>query len=368
MDINDFTTRLYNLSKRVPMVSSNCGTEEATKNALIMPFLHQVLAYDIFDPTEVVPEFTADTPGKRAEKVDYAILKEGEVQILIECKKHGDKLSVKHAAQLFRYFSVTKARVGILTNGVEYEFYTDLEQQNVMDDVPFLTLNLLDIDKHAISQVAKLTKHVFDVNSVVDAAGDLKYLNQIKKVIAEQFRNPDEELVKFLTSKVYSGIQTPRIKTQFTELSKSALKQFLSDSVNARLKSAMGEEERDSMVFNVEVNNPVINNAEVVEAEDDETSRVVTTEEEREGYHIVRAILRKVFEVERITHRDTQSYFGILLDDNNRKPLCRLHFNAKQKYLGIVGEDKKETRYPISTLDDIYSLADTLLANSARFL
>jgi hypothetical protein len=87
---------------------------------------------------------------------------------------------------------------------------------------------------------------------------------------------------------------------------------------------------------------------------------VVTTIEELEGYHIIRAILREVLEVDRIVPRDTQSYFGVLLDDNNRKPLCRLHFNRTQKYLGLFDEDKKETRHPIESLDDIFQFAADL--------
>lgn len=366
IDIIDFTARLQNLANKMAQVASTLETEEATKNALIMPFLHQVLGYDVFDPTEVVPEYSADTPGKRNEKVDYAILKDNSVQILIECKRFKEKLSTKHASQLFRYFTVSKARIGVLTNGCEYQFFTDLDQPNIMDEVPFLTLNLAELDKSIIPEVKKLTKGSFNIDSVVDAAGELKYLNQLKKALAEQFVNPDEELVRFLTSKVYSGIQTPKVKAQFLQLTQKALKQFLNDSVNARLKSAIGDDDDSTAIVNVAVA-PTPAPATAENIAEPEVSRVETTQEELDGFHIVRAILRKKFDVSRIIQRDTQSYFGVLLDDNNRKPLCRLHFNAKQKYIGIIGEDKKETRYPIDNLDQIYDLADQLLANATRF-
>lgn len=369
MELINFTERLQNLAKKMEQVAPNLETEEATKNALIMPFLHQVLGYDVFDPSEVVPEYSADTTGKRGEKVDYAILKDGAVQILIECKRFGEKLSIKHASQLFRYFSVSQARIGVLTNGVGYEFYTDLDQPNIMDGVPFLTLNLAEIDKAIIPEVKKLTKSSFNIDSVVDAAGELKYLTQIKKALAEQFNSPDDELVRFLTSKVYSGIQTPKIKAQFSVLIQKALKQFLTDSVNARLKSAIGDDDESPAIITSLPTHPSTTAPVAPEAAEPETeaSRVVTTQEEIDGFHIIRAILRKRFEVSRIIQRDTQSYFGILLDDNNRKPLCRLHFNSKQKYIGIVGEDKKETRHPIDNLDQIYDFADKLLENAARF-
>lgn len=359
----DFIERLQSLSKKISQVGSSLETEEATKNALIMPFLHSVLGYDVFDPSEVVPEFNADTGTKKGEKVDYALLKDGEVQILIECKKFGEKLSTNHASQLFRYFSVTNARIAILTNGEIYEFYTDLDAPNKMDEKPFLTLNMSDLDEHIVPELKKLTKTSFDVDSVVDAAGELKYLNQIKKVLQEQFKNPEEDFVKFFTSRVYDGVQTAKVKAQFLEITKKALKQYLNDSINDRLKSAIGTNEDLPVVQAVE---PATQDIETPN-EDAEAPKIITTQEETDGYNIVKAILRSKFDVSRITARDTQSYFGVLLDDNNRKPLCRLHFNGKKKYLGIIGEDRKETRHALESLDDIYSLSEPLLANATRF-
>ena len=361
----DFIERLQELSKKIVQIGSTLETEEATKNALIMPFVYTVLGYDIFDPKEVVPEFNADFGTKKGEKVDYAILKDGEVQILIECKKFGENLSSKHASQLFRYFSVTDARIAILTNGETYEFYTNLDADSRMDEKPYLTLNISDLDEHLVPEIKKLTKSSFDVDSVADSAGELKYLTQIKKVLQDQFKNPEEDFVKFFTSKVYNGVQTAKVKAQFLEITTKALSQFVNDSINDRLKSAIGTNEEIALKAQPQTSEEQV--TDTVEAADQEKPDIVTTEEETDGFNIVRAILRTDVDVSRITARDTKNYFGILLDDNNRKPLCRLHFNGKKKYIGIIGEDKKETRYPIEGLDDIYSLSDKLLENADRF-
>ncbi|QTH70209.1 type I restriction endonuclease [Pseudoalteromonas xiamenensis] len=347
----DFIERLQALSQKAKQVSTSLQTEEATKNALVMPFLHTVLGYDVFDPNEVIPEFTADVGTKKGEKVDYALMKNGEIQILIECKKYNESLSVKHAAQLFRYFSVTNARIAILTNGIQYQFYTDLDAPNKMDEKPFLTLDIENIDEHLVPEVKKLTKVSFDVESIVDAAGELKYLNQIKRVLQEQFLDPEEDIVKLLTSKVYDGVQTAKVKAQFLEITKKAMKQFLNDSINARLKSAIGEESQTTNVSEQEVK------AEI----DEEKPKIVTTEDEIEAFHVVKAILRQKIDIHRVIARDTQSYFGILLDDNNRKPICRLWFNTKLKYLGLFDNDKVETRHAIESIDDIYSYSEQLL-------
>jgi hypothetical protein len=362
----DFSEQLQILSKKIAQQASSITTEEATKNAFVMPFIHNVLGYDVFDPTEVIPEFTADTGIKKGEKVDYAILKNGQVQILVECKKYSETLSTKHAGQLFRYFSVTNARIGVLTNGAQYEFYTDLDAPNKMDEKPFLILDLEDIDEHIITEVLKLTKSSFDVDSVVDAAGELKYLSQIKKLLNEQFNSPEEEFVKFFASRIYDGVLTAKVKHSFTEITSKALKQFLNDSINARLKSAMGTTIATNTVptgsNNGQNSDPSANCIENIEK-----NKIDTTIEEIEAFNVIKAILRQKFEVSRIVARDTQSYFGILLDDNNRKPLCRLHFNAKQKYLGLFDNLKKETRYPINSIDDIFSYTEQLVSSTSTY-
>ncbi len=352
----EFFEKLNSLASKIRQQGAAIKTEEATKNAFVMPFINTVLGYDVFDPTEVTPEFVCDVGTKKGEKIDYAILKEGEVQILVECKKIGEPLNINHASQLFRYFHVTNARISILTNGQVYKFFTDLDAPNKMDEKPFLELDLLDIDEHAVPELIKLTKSAFDVESIINSAGELKYVSQIKKEIAAQFSKPEDDFVKFFASRVYDGIITQRVREQFTELTRKAVAQFLSDQINDRLKSAMSGAVQPSYASTVSAPTEAPAEQQGESAED----KVITTLEELEGYHIVKAIIRSVVDSKRIVQRDTQSYFGILLDDNNRKPICRLHFNRLQKYIGIFDQEKNETRHPISSLDEIYDFADQL--------
>lgn len=352
----EFFEKLNSLSSKIRQQGAAIKTEEATKNAFVMPFINTVLGYDVFDPTEVTPEFVCDVGTKKGEKIDYAILKDGEVQILVECKKIGEPLNVNHASQLFRYFHVTNARISILTNGQVYKFFTDLDAPNKMDEKPFLELDLLDIDEHAVPELVKLTKSAFDVDSIINSAGELKYVSQIKKEIAAQFSKPEDDFIKFFASRVYDGMITQKVREQFAELTRKAVAQFLSDQVNDRLKSAMSGAIQPSYATaaSASIEPPAEQQGESAE------DKVMTTLEELEGYHIVKAIVRSVVDAKRIVQRDTQSYFGILLDDNNRKPICRLHFNRLQKYIGIFDQEKNETRHPISSLDDIYEFADQL--------
>ena len=188
----------------------------------------------------------------------------------------------------------------------------------------------------------------------MDAAGELKYLSQIKKLLEQQFDQPEEEFVKFFASRVYDGVLTAKVKAQFSEITGKALKQFLNDSINERLKSAIDPDVKAAMPEDEDTN-------ESIETTSSNKSKIVTTEEEVDGFNIVKAIIRQKVSANRIAPRDTQSYFGVLLDDNNRKPLCRFHFNTKQKYLGIIDENKKETRHPIDSIDDIFNYHEQLL-------
>lgn len=356
----EFYERLNSLAAKIRQQSANITTEEATKNAFVMPFIQSVLGYDVFDPTEVVPEFVCDVGTKKGEKIDYAIFKDGHVQILIECKKIGEPLNVNHASQLFRYFHVTTARISILTNGRVYKFFTDLDNTNKMDDKPFLELDLLDIDEHAVPELLKLTRSAFDVDSILSAAGELKYIGQLKRELSGQLTEPCEEFQRFFVSRVYDGPITARVREQFQPLMQKAIAQFTGDLINDRLKSAMTGSTTQTLISPASPSeNPV---QDTLPPDSTEESRVETTPEETEGFFIVKSIVRTVVDPMRIGHRDTQSYFGILLDDNNRKPIARLHFNRTQKYLGILDAEKKETRHPISSLDDIYNFSDHLIA------
>lgn len=362
-----FEAAVNQLVAKVASQRESIQTEEATKNAFVMPFIAQVLGYDVFNPLEVVPEFTADHGTKKGEKVDYAVMREGEVQMLIECKQANDVLNVKHASQLFRYFSVTNARIGILTNGHSYHFFTDLDAPNIMDDKPFLVLDLLDLDETVLPELSKLGKESFNLDSIISSAEELKYVGALKRTIGAFFKSPDEEIVKLLMSRVSERRRTAEAVSQFSPLVEKALKQFLKEQINDRLKTALGDTELTYVQEYINEPSPTSAREQALEDSDDRAD-VVTTEEELAGYQIVKAIACSEVKPHRVAHRDSKSYFAILLDDNNRKPIARLHFNSKaKKYIGILDDGKVETRHEIEDLDDIYQHAESIRAAVRRY-
>ena len=224
----DFADRIHELSSRIPNQLQHIQTEEATKIALVTPFI-RALGYDTTDPTEVIPEFTADIGIKKGEKVDFAILKDGKPAVLFECKWSGSELDKADTSQLHRYFGTTEARFGVLTNGVIYRFHTDLEQQNRMDSRPFLEFNMLDVKDDLVEELKKFTKTSFNIDNILTTASELKYTREIRRILAEQLSEPSEDFVGLFVSRVYEGRRTQVVRDQFVQITKRAFQQFITD-------------------------------------------------------------------------------------------------------------------------------------------
>jgi hypothetical protein len=345
----DFKDQIKQLGDRVAKLKDQIQTEEATKNAFIMPFL-QALGYDVFNPTEVVPEFISDIGLKKGEKIDYAIFKDGSPTILIECKHWAQNLNI-HDGQLLRYFHVSKAKFGLLTNGINYRFYSDLVEPNKMDEKPFLEFNINEIKDNQVEELKKFHKTVFDAESITNTASELKFMNELKHLIQQELINPTPDFVKHFARQVYPSVVTAKVLEQFTNLTKKSIQQHISDLITERLKTALTKEDEETK------------KQEAIQAEQAkaEENKVITTEEELEGFMIIKTILRQKISVTRITHRDAQSYFAILLDDNNRKTICRLYLNGGRKFFVTLDDQKKEVKNEINSLDDIFQHTETLL-------
>jgi len=343
----DFKDQIKILGERVLKLKDQIATEEATKNAFIMPFL-QSLGYDVFNPTEVVPEYVTDLGIKKGEKIDYAIFKDGSPIILVECKHCSQNLDL-HDGQLLRYFHVSKAKFGILTNGINYRFYSDLVEANKMDEKPFLEFNITEIKDNQIEELKKFHKSYFDSDSIVNTASELKFSNELKQLLSQELNNPSADFVKFFAKQVYPSIITAKVLEQFTNLTKKAAQVLISELITERLNSALNKEKETSSVQET-----------VTVASEELENKIETTEEEIESYMIVKSILRQKIDLKRIAYRDAQSYFAILLDDNNRKTICRLYLNGSKKFFVVLDENKKEVKTEIQVLDDIYNFSNKL--------
>lgn len=168
-------------------------------------------------------------------------------------------------------------------------------------------------------------------------------------ILANEINTPSEEFVKFFAKKVNNAPFTQSVRERFTVLTKNALNQFINDRINDRLKFAMSE---DSLPSNSKEYIQATSSNEGKDASlpeilnnNSNSDEIVTSGEELEGYYIIKAILRENLDLKRIAIRYKKSYCGVLLDNNNRKPICRMYFITKQKYLGFFTDNKNEEKF-----------------------
>ncbi len=341
-----FEENLKSFENRIESLRDNISTEEATKTSLIMPFF-QILGYDVFNPSEFTPEFTADIGTKKGEKVDYAIILNGKPSILIEAKPLGSELS-KHTSQLYRYFSVTKAKFAILTNGQNYKFYTDLDETNKLDSLPFLEVDLCNLKDSQINELKKFHKDNFNENNISDAASELKYVGLIRAFLKKEFSDPSDDFVKLvLDGDVYQGRKNQNVIDKFKPMVKKSVTAHINELVNERIQNAIQKESQE----------------ETEKIEDTNTSsgkEIITTEEELAAYNVVKSLLSGVVDNSRIYYKDTLSYFTILLDNKVTKWICRVYIKDNAQYV-VIPEKDQSVRYDMDSVYDLYHLADELI-------
>lgn len=345
--------KLYNLSERIDKIVDQIKTEEGTKQSLILPFF-QILGYDVFNPLEFCPEFDADYGVKKGEKVDYAIIIDGEPTILVEAKSCNDSLD-KHGSQLFRYFNSTKAKFGVLTNGIIYRFYSDLDEINKMDKYPFFEVDLSNLNDTQITYLKNFERDTLDVDSILSTAEELKYSNLIKDFLKQQLNAPNEDFTNFILTQVYDGRKTASVVEKFTPIIKRAFNQLITDTLSTKFAETLKGESKQN------------EDASDESALDSTISKIITTNEELEAFAIIKSILRKSIDVNDITYKDTETYFGIIYKNNSRKWICRIYLGSK-KSLVFHTDDKSQERIYLESLNDLYLHEEKFIDVVQKFL
>ena len=346
----DFKDTIMQLSEKIAKQKDTVATEEATKTAFILPMIN-ALGYDVFDPTEVVPEMDCDLIKSKGEKIDYAIMKDGEPIMLIECKDSKQNLNL-HSTQLQKYFVASKSRFGVLTNGVEWRFYTDIDKQNIMDEKPFLVINMLDLANEDVEQLKKFHKSYYNESEIFSTANELKYMTEIKSILQKEIPNPSSSFVDYFVRQVYSGRVYPSVIEQFTPFVKKAFSTVINDIIQDRLNSAIKNEEQQTEKTSED---------KITEVEDN--NGIITTQEELDAFEIIKKIVRVKYDISELNYKDFKSYFLIYNNDISWW-VCRV--SLKQYSKSIIFPDETYSgnyeRVSISSIDDIYKLKERILS------
>jgi predicted type IV restriction endonuclease len=374
----EFVNELKKLSEQIENRKKYITNEEATKQSLIIPFLN-ILGYDVFNPFEVEPEYCADFGMKKGEKVDYAIKKDGIPIIFIEAKSIYEKLE-SHNAQLYRYFnSTTSVKFAILTNGDEYKFFTDLNQENIMDKSPFFTFRMSSLSNMDAEILQRFTKANFDSNQLVEFAEELVYMININQTLKELFRNPSDEFLRFLIRDFTNTRITNNVLDRFRPIVKKAINQTMLSIISEGLsKGEDADQNGDLEALNAE---PSENAVEDQENGEGKESNILTTKQELKSFEIIRDILSKENrDVSEVKYKETGRYFGIMnrvvtrwfvrINYNSRKPHFNLRIDpnkCKQLIPSCIVEEspKKEglSRVYIDKPEELYKYSSLIVAS-----
>jgi len=321
----NFEENIQKLSFQIAERKNHITNEEMTKHALIIPFL-QVLGFDVFNPLEIKSEYNADFGKKKGEKVDYAIFKDDKPIIFIEAKSVNENIN-GHDAQLSRYFNTApEVKLAILTNGIQYKFFTDLNFDNIMDENPFIQLDITNLSDSDIEVLSKFKKESFEKDELLKYAEELVYTSNLNDKLNELFKNPSDDFIRYLIKDFSDTRVTVNVVDRFRPIVKKAISNAILDIVSQGLYQQNTNLENTKV--DDESNELVVENTKKIKIKQE----IVTTKEELSSFNFIRAILSaEGKDISTLNYKDTINYFNIT---NNTNWFLRFNFeNEKKKYV-----------------------------------
>lgn len=299
-----FKEELQKLSVQVLERKKHITNEEMTKQALIIPFL-QVLGYDVFSPLEVKSEYIADFGKKKGEKVDYAIFKGDKPIIFIEAKPINEILDL-HDAQLARYFNATpEVKLAVITNGSIYKFFTDLNSNNIMDETPFVIIDITDLYPGDVEILDKFRKEVFETDSIVKYAEELIYTSNLNTKLKELFKNPPDDFIRYLIKDFSDTRITSNVIERFRPIVRKSISNALLDIVSQGLLQAATSIESQEIIQEESFK-------DISDIDHKIKKDITTTDDELKCFEIIKQVLTKAGkDISEVKYKDTASYFAV---------------------------------------------------------
>ncbi|MFV8941822.1 type I restriction endonuclease [Moellerella wisconsensis] len=366
--MENFKLKLKNHVEHVKHVGQHCTTEETTKQALILPFL-EILGFSPYDPQKVKAEYGADFPGVKAnERVDYALFCQSVPVMFIEAKCYFEKLD-NHCPQLSRYFNSTpEVTISAITNGLEWRFFTDLKQKNVMDPTPFLRIRMDEISDADAGQLFRFRHDKFKPEALRTLAEESVYLSAFTKTISSSLRDVDSEFVRYVASK--SNVER-QLNQRFIDSITPLVKQAVERSVSAMVVSGLsgkfnyGEEPVEIVPEGSQ------EQTELKDIIDPDNPNIVTTTTELTLFEKIKQITG----CEEIEYKDTESYFGVLYQGKVNRWIVRFYDKKNSSYITVpieltdlltneikrAGLELNNNRITVSSPEDILRIAGIIL-------
>lgn len=301
-----------------------CSNEAQTRKFLIEPFFLMLN----YVSNDLIPEYNADFGDRISQKIDYAILLNKKDTILVEAKKHNSKLTDKEAGQLNGYFSNTKnSKIAILTNGIEYKFYSDVVEPNIIDSKPFFTFNITSYTENDLEELIKFDKRFIKVIDIVKNAQEIVFVESFENAFFKELVAPSKDLMKIIHKNM-------TFSTKFNE-------ETIGKMINLVNSSFL------KCMYDKKVQLESLSNSQ----------GVITTDLEIQAYHTIRTILiqNKKIPKERVGYRDFKGFFNISIDDSSKKVICKLVTNGGKMKI-FIGDNE----YNLEHIDDILKYKNEL--------
>lgn len=339
----EFKNRLDALIKR-SLAFEKIDTEEATKTTLILPML-AALGYDIFNPEEVIPEFNADIGTKKGEKVDYAIIdtSDSSIRFIIEAKKYGVPLNKNQSSQLFRYYAASSTRIGILTNGLDYWIFADLDEENKMDQEPFLIFNIQKMTDEALEFIRLLIKEDFNLKSILHTAENIKTKTLVVDFLNKELKKPSKDFVKIMFKYIYPN-------RKFTSAAYHKFLPLLIEGIQLRESNSSPVEVSDESHQNQQKHDPI--DKSILE----KINNLISMAE----YYI-----GEVITLYRVTAQmDKDKKISIIVDENPDKMICAFFVTETEMHIGIKADLDWVWR-PLPSFDSVELYSDYIIAQAS---
>ncbi len=360
----DFIEKIKDLAKRIEEQKKVVATEQAAKTSMVMPFL-QLMGYDVFNASEVIPEYIADWGAKKGEKVDYAIKVGGKFVMLIECKPANDKLDASKESQLARYFTnIPEARIGMLTNGIIYKFYTDLNEPNIMDVDPFLVFDFSQINERIAMKLEMFTKEkITNTDSVTSDIVKLRNYSATSEVVFKELSEPSDELIRHIIKQLpFKKIANEAALAEFRIHVKKAIEQFehnFFDEQIRKLQEATKTEENEQKPLETQPEPP--------------RNQIITTVQEYQALSIVKTILFNIISSDKVGIKDFEGYCNIVYKVQGSPCIIRLFFNEAEQgklYISFPANEEYEKlgRMAIKDIDSINNHSEKIIATVKKLM
>lgn len=345
-----FEGSIKDLVEKISNEKQYTNNEQATKVAFINPFLDS-LGYDVRDPRKVQHEYSSDAGGKKGEKVDYAIMKDDTPIMIIEAKHHGEKLD-GWGTQLQRYFNVmSDVKFAILTNGVEYKFFTDFDELNMLDKTPFMHINLEDIDKSSLQQLEKFAYDNLDLETAYENAAFQKYVMQVTEVLKSNFDEPSDAFIDFFAKSIDLGQK--RVTARIKEEMKLPVKKSLDDFINNKVRRALNQS-LNSIDSRAKRDDTLDEENASGTANEDTPRMDEFSYDEDQGFRIICAILAEKASVEDTVLKNTIHYATVLMYGKTTRWVARMRFKGSAKTVEYNAPSVAGQRFSVDAISDIY--------------